>query len=128
MNNIYYTPDIEEFCIGFELEYLGDRDEYNNKWHKLKISNSNDLDFVINGKPSDRFRVKYLNQEDIKSLGFKDIKNNIFESTKDNYLSLTYFKGNKGWYLNYGENESEFAFVGWIKNKFELKKLLRQLK
>jgi len=126
METKYYTPSIEEFHIGFELEYLGDRDENNNRWHTLFIKDIEDLRFTILGKPADRFRVKYLNQEDIESLGFKTVYNNI---------KNTIYGQLGGYYIDYTSANlyckihtmEDTLFIGKIKNKSELRKLMLQI-
>lgn len=124
----YYTPKIEEFHIGFEYEIFD-----NNEWKKIKI-----LPHYIGGdlridvpnlghhdvpyKP----RVKYLDKEDIESLGFKETKTkNFFEldNKKESYLSW-YPEVNR---VEIGDNECSGGFSGIIKNKSELVKLLKQL-
>jgi len=129
MKNKYYTPKIEEFYVGFEYEY-----KMMGTWDKATfddlITTDTDgalLDYIPTENSLNSFRVKYLDKEDIEYLGFKHIGNNSFESNEDNYLSLEYFKEEKGWYLTYSENESQFGFGGWVKNKSELRKLMQQL-
>jgi hypothetical protein len=73
MENKYYTPAIEEFHVGFEYEIL-----HNNEWKKTSVFNNScggDIIFEIKNmghwdvvsKP----RVKYLDKEDIESLGWR---------------------------------------------------------
>lgn len=65
MENKYYTPTIEEFHIGFEYEWL---DEEGN-WNKENTP----TEITPDGYDEQEYglRVKYLNKEDIESLGFK---------------------------------------------------------
>ncbi len=132
-----YTPKIEEFHMGFEFA-----EEFENtNWYKiiktfnkefqfikLKLDTSHPISRIISKIKDNRIKVKYLNKEDLKSLGFNPIdENNCFELTENDILSLEYFEKDKGWFLTYSENESQFSFAGWIKNKSELKKLMSQL-
>lgn len=84
MSNIpkYYTPEIEEFYVGFEYEYNTDEhlygllDRTNGVWNKEVYqsatgqdgeSEHNDIEKLIQ---REEVRVKHLDREDIESLGF----------------------------------------------------------
>ncbi len=78
----YYTPELEEFHIGFEYEHL---DSICKSWNKYTldrdiISNDslpeNPLDCEESGE---QYRVKYLDKEDIESLGFRILRNTSLE-------------------------------------------------
>ena len=90
MGNKYYTPSIEEFHVGFEYEILetndalikiGEKREY--VWFK-RIANEHIFEEEINtmdgempfsaGFSEGTIRVKYLDKEDIESLGFIESK------------------------------------------------------
>jgi hypothetical protein len=127
----YYTPEIEEFYVGFEYEYKSFQDE---KWYKGIVSLVPDKVYSeytdslkeLNGL-LDRRRVKYLDREDIESLGWnlKSNKTNhhtyhyggyaITHSILNNKIDIYYMDG------------SEFVNGIILKNKSELKKLLKQL-
>ena len=140
--NKYYTPEIEEFCVGFEYEttYL------KSVWTK-EVLYKMDSDWFfasyINDAVETEFRVKLLDRQDIESLGFTDKP--IAVDQKFSYYKLlendkvcqitTYWDMNKSkrdnliriyvGYLNkYPYTE---IFRGDIKNKSELQKLLKQL-
>src|ERR1700742_1583934 len=74
MENRYYTPEIEEFCVGFECEInplvpfgKGGLTELSGKWEAFKCSNWNSRRwFNIEEK-----RVKLFDRADIESCGFK---------------------------------------------------------
>ena len=148
MKSKYYRPDDEEFYIGFEYyreePYTGDM--------SLCIW-SGDTTYRHYNKYSEEFYVKYLDREDIESLGFKYDNNaepipsrddwNIPKTT-DYELPLAFLKdtqlvNGKGWYLYlYKDNTvwieyikdccgMGYLFKGIIKNKSELIKLLTQL-
>ena len=76
MENKYYTPEIEEFCVGFEYEsrIAG----YDDEWTKETTyamfrdgweSNIDDV-LAMYKDGGDEFRVKHLDSSDIESLGF----------------------------------------------------------
>lgn len=154
----YYTPIIEEFYVGFEYEVKTWKD----KWETeiLIDLNSQDSDgalypWIPTEQSLSCFRVKYLDKEDIESLGFtKRLKNQwvgwkdyIKEISNHNYeyfMRFTLHTPTMGsqykiyvhrhlhseqddieGQLNYGE--SELVYKGLIKNKSELLKLLKQL-
>lgn len=149
MNVKYYTPSIEEFHVGFEYEY----DKYDqdlmggtggNKYIKEIYNKSA---FMYNTYELDqldlsRVRVKYLDSEDIESLGFS--RNIWGEIPSLNYYKLngnevfqiteywSYEKLNRNNLIRiYTGMQHQYpyteVFRGEIKNKSELKKLLKQL-
>ena len=118
-NNLYYTPEISEFHVGFEYE------EYQFLERNWKIVKCEFIkpDTIIDPK---WFRVKTLDQSDIESLGWRFGTNDyVFPENKN----VTY-----GQYkLLFNNNELEIIhlsgtlFRGIIKNKSELIKLMQQL-
>jgi len=148
MKNKYYTPELEEFRVGFEYEY-------NNTWggfSKRIVTEENLMDKLINiGSGNDRvpfnynWRVKYLDKQDIESLGFGNYKRAVCHW----YKMEGHFKDGFGAYGKWSkirllhckdlntikikafehswDEEETVLFQGKIKNKSELKKLLKQL-
>lgn len=134
MESKYYTPEIEEFHVGFEYEAFHSKEwffeEGGNQWVKSKVSLGTDiltLNYAIN---CDFVRVKYLDREDIESLGWKagvqglavDGYSGWEEFKKDDYRMV--LSDNQGLIIVCRNHTS---FSGTIKNKSELKKLLKQL-
>jgi hypothetical protein len=137
-NNLYYTPTIEEFHVGFGYEYMnGDR------WEESKMRIQ---DYKSDGPDYERsdswfeeellggirtVRVKYLDQSDIESLGWLDgelrgMTPFIFnEMDPDNEFQLYYQFDNQ--FAQIYNCHSQFVFQGTIKNKSELIKLMQQL-
>lgn len=135
----YYVPDITEFHVGFEFEIEDHAHWRKGDFHELDLYKRFD-DYYL--------RVKYLDKEDIESLGFNDgssykLDNHIkpkysFFKITDNdiiYVIQVYWdmlrdeRENlvrifKGKLHKYPYTE---IFRGDIKNKSELKKLLKQL-
>jgi hypothetical protein len=135
MENKYYTPSIEEFCVGFEYERMN-----GDKWCKDVIS-PNDLCSGRDGLENEfeeiyrklrDVRVKYLDKEDIESLGFIYIKSQ--PGLTEDYFELI----STEWCMDYdysthycrifinSDGDSTF-FAGTIKNKHELKRVLTML-
>lgn len=136
MENKYYTPTIEEFHVGFEYEYLIPVTTYDEKWRfKIKKSTfiseqwtsvSANYNFEKDLEES-KIRVKYLDCGDIESLGFT-FKGDLYyydnlelQQYNDYGLTIKHFD-----YIN-DEYRSVVSQIT-IKNKSELKKLLKQLK
>jgi|AntDeeMinimDraft_6_1070357.scaffolds.fasta_scaffold01522_6 hypothetical protein len=130
----YYTPEIEEFHVGFEVTY----NHFNKRIiHVIKEDELNYGDYqgvtdfyeIIKNEPL----VKYLDKKDIESLGFSYYKTHPgmeqMEFDKGEY-ELTYdpnFKGKQWLRINLEGEGDVTLFSGSIKNKSELKKLLKQL-
>ena len=125
----YYTPEISEFFVGFEYEtsYLQDYDTW-----KKEILEEDDAGYFQSIYFGDavptEFRVKYLSREDIESLGFSQIDydtyrfgiEEIYLEFNPEYKTFIYSK-------KYDPIKNNNLFVGTIKNKSELIKLLKQL-
>ncbi len=139
----YYTPSIEEFHIGFEFEC---QDLSTALWmdcvYRLNwMLEDMDISEWLDDQYSFGIRVKYLDREDIESLGFnnsnhqdsiflKPIKHFMgrpaeaiginFNDRSDHVLVFYVPDGSK---IPAGVN----LFVGTIKNKSELKKVLKMI-
>lgn len=135
----YYTPDISEFCIGFEYESL-----HNKEWLKLKLDTSHSISKITNRIKQNEIKVKHLDSDDIKSLGWKLIfkgKNGIVENAyiidnsskqpniSDIWTLKEYIDGKITIHRNYQSSyqDSSEGLIFNIKNKLELKKLMLQL-
>jgi hypothetical protein len=121
----YYTPTREEFCEGFLYEYNGSKDL--DLWNLMSHSYKTAELFPEGAFSGSKIRVKYLDREDIESLGFEKHKR------IDNYYMLDdliiRLKNNKILIFQYDEYTiDKLLFEGTVKNKSELKRLLKQLK
>ena len=142
----YYTPELEEFHVGFEFEYNKGGDN----WVKHTSGNHDFRDGIIDvgvGETDDalynpfhmgiserEFRVKHLDREDIESLGWVSGESygmSCYLRTDENGVAIIdgYQLDFHSWELVeiYQESTSDLKFSGTIKNKSELKKLLKQL-
>lgn len=145
----YYTPDISEFYVGFEYEvfqkgtsadpnvmYFMPHNE-EDQYFKFKFPDpfyGFHLDKLLNKQ---EIRIKYLDKEDIESLGFNQISNDCFNLPIKEYRGrlnqkvrilirqtiLIYLAMD----MNYSDKDNLVLFTGNIKNKSELIKLLKQL-
>jgi hypothetical protein len=83
MENKYFTPDIEELCIGYELEYKSYK-QGNYKPHKIFDGSSIDVIFK-DGISQNFVRVPYLTKEQIEAEGWKPYyMDGVY--TKDDYI------------------------------------------
>jgi len=141
VKNKYYTPEIEEFHVGFEYEVKVPEGKC---WSK-EIFHLNELHIKLikHVAIQDEFthraiRVKYLDKDDIESLGWsydhdmKESDENIYN--KDNWMmlhengkiSITYRDPCKNEEVMIKLRTTEVYNIT-IKNKSELKKLMKQL-
>lgn len=130
----YYTPEAEEFYIGFEYESLQDPryPEKDNSWESNYIESAFELKTFLGYYCSDNIelRVKYLDKEDIESLGFHTEDNGECYNKSIKWVEIGLYPwasltGIKHQYKIVRDGNQ--VFHGVIKNKSELKKLLKQL-
>jgi len=145
---IYYTPSIEEFYVGLEYERF-----CNTVWNKYKYSQfgQDKLTTVFYKIQEKEIRVKYLDKDDIESLGFEyDV-----DQSGEEYPSLYEEHGcsnayildkqldsiNTCWIIyhfsdnfltierivNCSSSKDDMLFRGTIKNKSELKRILEMI-
>ena len=123
----YYTPEISEFFVGFEYEtsYLQDYDTW-----KKEILEEDDAGYFQSIYSGDaiptEFRVKYLDKEDIESLGWKFntdlyIKNNLTLQVHKDSITIKY-------YDNFNNDSRTLVEQINIKTKDEFITLLKQLR
>lgn len=126
----HYIPELEEFYVGFEYECLFHFNDWRSHTYgseeEVEVYGTKELDYLK--RHIKNFRVKYLDREDIESLGFKidaDYKSiNSVIFSKDDYTILQ--SDITEILISDSFNETTL-FNGRIKNKSELKKLLKQL-
>ena len=135
-DNKYYTSSIEEFHVGFEYEaYIPEKETWSKEVFYLNKSHIDLIKYVETQNESTlrRIRVKYLDKEDIESLGFvKGDRREFDEFFNGAYKIYVFTQPLKNCFgkctieitdLTY---EDKILF-GKIKNKSELKKLMQQL-
>lgn len=137
MEEKYYTPKIEEFHVGFEFEY----NNKHNGWEKDSMKFPNNYAFLFDVRThEDIIRVKYLDREDIESLGWEldqTVKGDSFFYHK-NYNMMSEiepclcFTPKQEMNIHIYDvssplNTKDYTALLKIKNKSELKKLMKQL-
>ena len=140
--NKYYIPTIDEFHVGFEYERLTPRPIATESefWDELQMSiNFLSLDDIDDEIIENEIRVKYLDKDDIESFGFikndlnmQQIYTDFFNMNKDCVKNKCPYR----LYIDYDSHlimikyplsDGQILFNGTIKNKSELKTLLKQL-
>ena len=141
MENKYYTPTIEEFHVGFECEVATISSNGNENWSKEligptwfnSIGQNNIKESIIE---LGTYRVKYLDKEDIESLGFEvkwnEYGNVVLEKGKYRIFYNTRFETDKVTIVDKVDDETPFTdcpvlFTGIIKNKSKLKRILKMI-
>jgi len=143
----FYTPNLEEFHVGFEYDALdgfldgtlkSTSDYRNSKWNKNIVTNLNDLPFIdraLTGMNAENglkgITVKNLDRDDIEDLGWS-----LNQSTPDGskcYKLLDYIlyflpKLKRVCLKKFNEEgNTDVLFYGNLKNKSELRKLMQQI-
>jgi len=154
MEEKYYTPDVSEFCIGLKfyakqkqndkstsLAWVRDDNIY--PWEITKDNYGEVFEYLHYGDLRESAVVKYLDKEDIESLGFEAMMDSFNKHIGENQYKATSKKGNFNklkWLSKHddkiclhfvddfkddGNNNCYVAFT--IKNKSELKKVLKMI-
>lgn len=153
--NKYYTPTLDEFHVGFEYELLSTNNQWvKETFHQshfgLMVDTSDGgerlFEHCLKGYDV-KIRVKYIDKVDIESLGWK-YNGRLFEiNSVPKYATWTMLinenrKAQKeGMYISNNiaydqllitfyhpdNSRGEFVFYGFIKNKSELRRLMKQL-
>ncbi len=124
----YYSPDLNEFRIGFEYEIINQT----SKKHLKEVFNPWRLDYNYfiewetfkESLNEDQIRVRYLDVTDLNFLGFNFEYKNVFR--KDKYfMYIEDFVLGAGYRIKiYYAKVKDPLFVGYIKNISELKNQL----
>jgi hypothetical protein len=123
----YYAPSIEEFQVGFEYEA---KCPITKEWTEFKVDLSFGSLWLAYANDT---RVKYLNREDIESLGWECVKEDYFYKRTSQTSSIDILFNEQESMIEIQSTEVmdeepvRTLFLGTIKNKSELKKLLKQL-
>lgn len=125
----YYQPTLEDFTIGFEYEFLTGGVE----WKKFVFDMDRPQAVLENVRDyPTTFRVKYLDEEDIIELGgvlMHEEKGNPNKMFHIGDHSIIW--NQTGWCIitvrTKERHEDYTAFVGTIKNKSELRRILKQV-
>ena len=101
MENKHYTPSIEEFHVGFEYQSLQDErlPEKEESWETNTIKDEWEMRIFIGYYCGDHFaglRIKYLDEKDLKEIGFID-KATIHKGLQKDSTKL--FQYNNGRYF-----------------------------
>lgn len=144
MEQKYYTPSIEEIYFGFEFEVYNSKEKFffeaEDGWYKTTqdfgvLGNITNIQRLLLDK---QIRVKCLDKDDIESLGFR--QGRLYPDKYASDWTWTYFHKDEieiSFYkdplqkvdISNGKSydECETYFQGIIKNKSELKKILKMI-
>lgn len=124
MENKYYTPSIEEFHIGFECEMLSEIyggtavpiEQHKEIWRKYTLNRQDIIRFFIQTDELARplFRVKYLDKENVESLGFEQ-QSLPYQFKKDWYRLIKRHEENQ--YIIEDDRHQDQIFVGGYKEQ-----------
>lgn len=146
IEELYYTPKIEEFHVGFEHEVFEipfgiSKTEKDGKWEKGSLPHPGFFQEInwkafVEAIEEKHVRVKYLDQEGIESLGWTPSKDTPGVYDLGNW-ALRHFKDTSTVsiierdlvksknYMTIGAPSTVMHIV--VKNKSELKRILKQL-
>lgn len=142
MEEKYYTPDLEEFYVGFGCEFFNNMQD---KVWKKEICNVDTIsmaydsyehgDKAFDDAFEDTFRVKYLDSGDIESLGYwedyDDCEGNVWYRHNTNPKPRICFCERLPfniWVCDDSERSlDDTLFKGHIKNISELKFILKAI-
>lgn len=124
MENKYYTPELREFHVGFEFEM-----DAGTGWSKQIFPNPwwnnggmGGIDALKRCVEDQIVRVKYLDREDIESLGWKVSGTSYL--WKNGSAFLEFYPNDN---LNVEIDSGGANFTGTIRNKRELARLMKML-
>lgn len=124
MENKYYIPEIEELYVGFECEILSSYGYQKGVWPKVlredtltgfELAEIKDILRTTNGTS---IRVKYLDQEDIESLGWEFVEEKIHYTFKQKDLFLHFYNSTGRIIVDNNKRETLLyicKFSGYIK-------------
>ena len=141
MSDKDYIPDISEFHEGFEYEYFEPVNKKGWVQDSFFLFQSEDIYEGLKEKAYRPIRVKYLDKEDIESLGWKHIGGKLMLGVQDDFelpyndprknhdkVQLIFNYRNNWCLICIGDYEDwDTRFAGYIKNKSELQRLMKQL-
>ena len=136
MENKYYSPEIKDLLMLQEVEYL-----YEDEWLKGVVTGITVFELTIHNELLDKIayiiynpydiepviRIKHLDQEDIESLRFESTKPLWYQYHNDRYMIVDLSNKGDNMYSITDKRDDTYLFYGKIKNKSELKKVLKMI-
>jgi|GEM_PF-2218371 len=131
----HYTPEIEEFCVGFEYEKKSSDHPTLFDWESYFFESDFSFEYIKSDLRDGNIQVKYLDEQDILDSGFllilKPTEQKVYFRDRDDRIGITF---RKNFYEDFGnvhiyeiKKPLLTFFQGKIKNKTEFKKILKQL-
>lgn len=133
MENKYFTPDIEDICIGYEYEQLvtplsESLDKGEEEWMKCKFPDPFTIDrILLLYERKEQLRVPYLTKEQIEAEGWKPEKsyfrkNNLYLFFENNELEIDF-----GEPFTWDASDSDVRYKGECKDINTFRKLIKLL-
>lgn len=136
----YYVPESSEFHVGFEFQGIHPEDDIDGHiWKHIMIVHPMQMSRIEVWIDREEVRVKYLDREDIENCGFLPV---IPLNADREYYNVTHWTTemhNNAWHIHkesnntyriefgFSEYNYDLYFKGEIKNKSELKRILKQV-
>jgi len=120
MENKYYVPTLDEFYVGFEYDDFNPKDESMCGTWKNNIFEADDYKWLVNYKYikyENLIRVKYLDKSDIESTPLPHDYYYVYNKSNDVQSNISIYR--------IIDNKNHCVFDGYIKNRNELKKILK---
>ena len=126
MENKYFTPELEELCVGYICEVKNSSDDKYFDWEYQLIEKS-DLIYISNWLDWGEVRTKYLDEDDLKKEGWINEGNLFFKlelDTTDRWYLSFYPENNR---VEFCDQENENGFAGTIKSINEFRNIIKYL-
>ena len=128
MSDLHYTPEIEEFHVGFEYEC---KFHVTQDWFPDAVLTKDTFKDLLLTGVTGAYRVKYLDQEDIESFKFINDTNMEEKHKSWIFIGLEHFKiYTRNWRtftITEGAVTDRIRFNGELKNISELKRVLKMI-
>jgi hypothetical protein len=132
----YYIPELSEFYVGFEFEFFNkEKWKVSEDFSYLFLKDDTDTVSEVNENIKEgKIRVKFLDRQDIEELGWKYSsiaqKYGIVTEEDEKTGSLGIWLSKEGYRYRITDCKAYLhmdVFNGYIKNKSDLRKLMKML-
>lgn len=116
-NNKYFTPDIEDICIGYEYEQLvtplseslGKGEE---EWMKCKFPDPFTIDrILLLYERKKQLRVSYLTKEQIEAEGWTSFITEYKGDIVPENMTYTFFREDRNYMLGWNFNTNKITLI-----------------
>lgn len=125
-NEKFYVPQIEEFFVGFEFEYMN---MYYTNWLRTSWGTALNMSNLQNDIIAGHIRVKRLDKQDLEELGFLSTEKEYVFKHKQWIIRIVnwcHVNGAAMYLTEYLDAANiNIVFKGFARNKSELSKILK---